>query len=112
MVGDQHFVCRIESQHSMRAMVDWRRYDILHTPHCSMDAPDHIRFRIQKLMSELGINFGALDFIVTPSDEWVFLEVNPVGQWLWIEDLTGMKISDAIAQWLLSHHVFSEEVIK
>jgi hypothetical protein len=31
------------------------------------------------------------------------LEINSNGQWLWIEELTGMKISDAIAQLLIAH---------
>jgi len=30
---------------------------------------------------------------VTPENEYVFLELNPSGQWLWIEDLTGLPIS-------------------
>ena len=34
----------------------------------------------------LGILFGAFDFIVTPEGEHVFLEVNPAGQFLWVEE--------------------------
>jgi D-alanine-D-alanine ligase-like ATP-grasp enzyme len=36
--------------------------------------------------------------IVTPSGEYVLLEVNPNGQWLWIEHITGAPIADAIAE--------------
>ena len=43
------------------------------------------------------LNFGCFDFIVTPAREYVFVECNPNGQWLWIETATGMKISDALA---------------
>jgi hypothetical protein len=32
-------------------------------------------------MSELGLLFGAFDFILTPSGDYVFLEVNPCGEW-------------------------------
>lgn len=31
-------------------------------------------------MRKLGIIFGCFDFIVTPDEEYVFLEVNPMGQ--------------------------------
>jgi glutathione synthase/RimK-type ligase-like ATP-grasp enzyme len=51
-------------------------------------------------MKRLGLEFGALDFIVTETGVWYFLEVNPSGQWLWIEDLTGLPIADSIAYWL------------
>lgn len=48
-------------------------------------------------MNNLGLRFGALDFLVRPSGEWVFLEINPNGQWAWIEDKTGLPIAAAIA---------------
>ncbi len=51
-------------------------------------------------MRSLGLAFGALDFIRTPEGEWVFLEVNPNGQWLWLDDMLSLGITDAIASWL------------
>ncbi|EKO3908843.1 hypothetical protein GTU35_001894 [Vibrio fluvialis] len=96
VVGDDHHVCQIQSQSSSKANVDWRRYDIPKTPHYKLTPPEHIKEKVNKLMTMLDLEFGALDFIVTPSDEWYFLEINTMGQWLWIEDLTGMKISDSI----------------
>jgi acetyl/propionyl-CoA carboxylase alpha subunit len=53
-------------------------------------------------MKIMQLEFGALDFIVDPEGNWWFLEVNPSGQWLWIETLTGLDISGEIAQWLIS----------
>ena len=51
-------------------------------------------------MQSLRLTFGAIDLIETPSGEYVFLEVNPNGQWLWIDDLLQLGISDAITDWL------------
>jgi D-alanine-D-alanine ligase-like ATP-grasp enzyme len=62
----------------------------------SISTPDHVRIAVVKLTSVLGLRFGALDFIVTPAGEWVFLEINPNGQWVWIDDVTPM-IANAIA---------------
>ena len=53
-----------------------------------------------RFLQLMHLNFGAFDFIVTPSGEYVFLECNPNGQWLWVELETGMKISEAIADFL------------
>jgi glutathione synthase/RimK-type ligase-like ATP-grasp enzyme len=100
VVGNQHLACKIDSQMSQRANIDWRRYDLKNTPHYAIDIPSEIVSKVSSLMKELNLNFGALDFIVDESDNWWFLEVNSSGQWLWIEDLSGLKISDAIAHWL------------
>ena len=101
VVGDTHLVCKIDSQKSITAKDDWRRYDIPNTPHHPISAPEEIRVKVSALMEKLGISYGALDFIITPSGDWIFLEINCMGQWLWIEDLTGLDISGAIANWLV-----------
>lgn len=103
VVGDSHFVCKIDSQKSDRTKYDWRRYDIPHTPHVQITAPETVRAQVTEMLSRLGLEFGAFDFIVTPENQWVFLEVNCMGQWLWIEQLAGLRISDAHADWLAGH---------
>lgn len=103
VVDKQHLVCRIESQASDKAKCDWRRYDISNTPHYKMIPPDDIAQKVDRLLEELGLVYGALDFIVTPNDKWVFLEINCMGQWLWIEQLTGLPISKAIVKWISEH---------
>lgn len=103
VVGDCHYVCCIDSQKSEYAKSDWRRYDIPHTPHFAIDAPVEIRHKVQNFMKRLDLEYGALDFIVTPDGRWVFLEINCMGQWLWIEQLTSLPISDGIVKWLKEH---------
>lgn len=103
VVGKEHFVCKIDSQKSKKANEDWRRYDISHTPHSVIEPPAEIKEKVNKFMQTLGIVYGALDFIVTPDNKWIFLEINCMGQFLWIEELTGLKISDAIVSWFKNH---------
>ncbi len=105
VVGNEHFVCKIDSQKSSKAKVDWRRYDLPQTPHYQIEPPEDIRGKVAQLMSELKLNYGALDFIVCPDGTWVFLEINSMGQFLWIEDLTGLKISEGIVNWLQNAHI-------
>lgn len=100
VVGQKHFACRINSQESEKTKIDWRRYDIPNTPHLILEIPSYIEERVRKLMILLKIEYGALDFIVTKNNDWFFLEVNSMGQFLWIEDLTGLPISNEIINWL------------
>jgi glutathione synthase/RimK-type ligase-like ATP-grasp enzyme len=47
------------------------------------------------------LNYGAIDIIVTPDGRHVFLEINPVGEFFWLERRPGLPVSDAIADVLL-----------
>lgn len=54
-------------------------------------------------MRQLGIVFGCFDFIITPDDEYIFLEVNEMGQFLWIEEiLPELKLLDKFCEFLVS----------
>ena len=101
VVGKQIFTAEIHSQLSPRTRDDWRRYDLQNTPHRVHDLPPAIAESCFNLLSHYQLNFGAIDMIVTPDDRYVFLELNPNGQWLWIEHLTHMPITAAIADMLI-----------
>lgn len=103
VVDGAHFACAIDSQSSLKAKIDWRRYDIPGTPHRRINIPDFIKNKVSLLMEYLNLKFGALDFIVDENNDWWFLEINSSGQWLWIEDLSGLDISGSIANWLNSN---------
>ena len=99
VVAKKIFACKIESQHlaSDEGKIDWRQgyeHGLRYEPY---DLPDDISQKCITFLEKMRLNFGAFDFIVTPSGEYVFLECNPNGQWLWIEMETGLKISEAIA---------------
>lgn len=95
VVDGEFFAVRIDAQ-SAAAAIDWRiDYDNL--SYCAISIPEPVRHRVLGLLDKLALRFAALDFIVTPGDEWVFLEVNPNGQWAWLQDATGQPIAAAIA---------------
>jgi ATP-grasp ribosomal peptide maturase len=87
--------------HSEAAALDWRsHYDAL--TYQVTEPPADVAQGVRDIMNRLGLRFGALDFLVTPSGEWYFLEINPNGQWAWIEQETGLPISAAIADALIT----------
>jgi MvdC family ATP-grasp ribosomal peptide maturase len=88
---------------------DWRRAAPGECRWQKAQLPTGVATKLQTLMSELGLVFGAVDLICTPSGEHVFLEVNPGGEWGMLERDLGLPISEAIAAALLenydhSHH--------
>jgi glutathione synthase/RimK-type ligase-like ATP-grasp enzyme len=66
----------------------------------AFDLPDVIARKLRALMDRLGLIYGAIDMRVTPEGEYYFLEVNTAGEFLFVEDRTGLPISHAVAQWL------------
>ena len=96
VVGSRIFSAKINSQSEARTSTDWRRapfdvsYDVI-------DLPSDIEETIHAFMTSFRIVYGAFDFIVTPEGRYVFLEVNPAGQYMWIESATGLEITSALA---------------
>lgn len=101
VVGKQVFATEIHSQQSQRTKDDWRRYDLENTPHKEHVLPSEIESACLNLTRHYSLAFAAIDIIVTPKGKYVFLEINPNGQWLLLEKLTGQPISEALAQMLV-----------
>lgn len=100
IVKDKVFSCAIYSQDSPRTLHDWRKYDFSRVKHEPYKLPIEVESRLLELMRRWGLYFGAIDMILTPDNEYVFLEINPNGQWGWIEALTRMPITKSLAELL------------
>ena len=98
VVEDQAFSCAIHSQDVPEAKVDWRKGDPALLRHTVWNLPPEVETRCVELVRVLGLRFGAIDLILTPNGEYVLLEINPNGQWVWIEQRTGLPISDRLVQ--------------
>ncbi|NEO81026.1 MvdC family ATP-grasp ribosomal peptide maturase [Moorena sp. SIO4G3] len=96
------FVGALDSSIYEKSTVDWRRPNTDVGVWQHHELPDEIVARIKALMDNFGLLYGALDFIVTPSGDYVFLEVNPGGEWGMLERDLELPISNAIAEALIS----------
>ena len=100
VVGDEVFAAEILSQGRESSKVDWRATDDPNLKHRTHDLPKTLAHCCRRLVSHLGLSFGAIDFALKPGGIYVFFEINPNGEWLWLEDRLGLPISDRIAAWL------------
>ncbi|MCA1622070.1 MAG: MvdD family ATP-grasp ribosomal peptide maturase [Acidobacteria bacterium] len=101
VVGRRVFTASIDSQSSARAAHDWRRDGVgLVDEWLPYTLPPEVEGGLLALMDYFGLNYGAADFILTPDDRHVFLEVNPSGEFFWL-DGPELPISSALADVLL-----------
>ncbi|WP_440977704.1 hypothetical protein [Sedimentibacter sp. LTW-03] len=96
IVNETVFPIKIESEN----ILDWRKgYDSNY--YSVIDVPDYVLKKSIKMMEDFNLKFGAFDYIVNDKNEWVFLEVNPNGQWQWLEKELNLNISNEIVQYLI-----------
>lgn len=100
VVGQRVLAAEIGSQESRATRYDWRHYDDDSVPYRAYRLPPGVEAQCVDLLAALNLSFGAIDLVRTPDDEFVFLEINPNGQWAWIEEAAGLPIAETIARWL------------
>ena len=93
--GHAVLAAEIHSQSSEISRHDWRRYDLEHTPYLPHTLPAEVQVKCIKLLQAFGLFYGAIDLICTADGTYVFLEINPFGQWAWVQDLCGLPIAEA-----------------
>src|SRR5215471_5854560 len=105
LIGDLGFTASIDSQEYERSRVDWRRDAVARLgawrPY---KLPNEIQTKLQALLDRFGLQYGAFDLILTPDGRYVFLELNPSGEFFWLDRFAQLPISNAIADVLLGKH--------
>ena len=101
VIGEDIYPVKIYSQTNENTIIDWRK-DQLNLEYELVSLDPEFEESLRNLHNNFNLIYGAYDFIVTPEGEHVFLEVNPVGQWLWLEEELGLDISQSIADLLSS----------
>jgi hypothetical protein len=93
-IGSKCFVADIKGDCSL---VDWRDPDVsVCYSEASLSAD--VQAMCYAMLEKLGLKYGAFDFVRAPDGELVFLEINPTGEWAWLEDRLGFPMRDAFIQ--------------
>jgi glutathione synthase/RimK-type ligase-like ATP-grasp enzyme len=101
VVGERVFAAAIDSSASTAARLDFRRaYEDL-SYHVA-ELPEWLSDACVRLVQEFGLVYGALDIIQAHDGSYVFLELNPNGQWAWIQEATGLDIRGALIDQLVA----------
>lgn len=98
------YAMAIFSQNDEQTKIDFRNYNIDRPNRCiPYSLPEDIRRSIINFMEAVDMNCGSIDMIVTPQGDYVFLEVNPIGQYQWLERNCNYPISKNIAKKLAEY---------
>ncbi|MBW8201844.1 MvdC/MvdD family ATP grasp protein [Flagellimonas abyssi] len=95
VVGNKIFSTLIDSQSNDSTKTDWRKGE-KPLNHQKINLPKQVENKCISLLRKLNLRYGAIDFILDKSGNYIFLEINPNGQWAWIENQTGYPISKEI----------------
>lgn len=84
VIGDEVFVAEIDSQAREETRIDWRDYSVDIT-YRKATLPLEIEERCLKFVRSYNLNYSAIDLILTPDGRYVFLENNPNGQFVFVQ---------------------------
>ena len=77
----------------------------MNAPYQPHTLPEEVQTLLLALMARMGLEYGAIDLRLTAEGRYVFLEINPAGQFLYIERETGQKIAAALAAHLVGNAI-------
>lgn len=103
VVGNQIFSVEIDSQSTDKGRHDLHRCRLVDLPKKVIELNKSDQDKCIKLIDSLGLRYGAIDLVRDRSGRLIFLEINATGDWLWIEQHTGLPITESIADLLKNY---------
>lgn len=101
VVGRRAFAVEIHSQDEPQGALDWRRNQVPRMKHVPHELPQEVEHACLAMMDRFDLQYAAIDLILDRDGAYVFLEINPSGQFGWIEDFTGLPIFASLADLLV-----------
>jgi len=101
VVGNQVLSAQINSQVYEDTKIDWRNGDNIRLKYSSIELPIALKQKCLELTKRLSLNYGAIDFVLDENGEFIFLEINPNGQWGWVDKRLNLGIGNAIVDLLM-----------
>jgi hypothetical protein len=92
VIGGRVFAASVDSQSIPAARHDVRAagHQAGYVPY---DLPEDVRRALLEMVRGLGLRFCSADLVLTPDGRHVFLDLNPNGQWLWLELEAGLLLT-------------------
>jgi glutathione synthase/RimK-type ligase-like ATP-grasp enzyme len=103
-MGNTIFAIKLDSQKNKETL-DWRLECDGSLPCSLFSMPKNELSKVKNFIKESGLMYGSIDMIVDVFGNYVFLEVNETGQFLWIEELLpDVPLLDCFSEFLSSQN--------
>lgn len=96
-VDGSFFAGKINAENSIKGSTDWRAANDIFPKWEIYSLPEEISNSLTTMMKKMNLFFGAIDMIRNKSGEYVFLEVNPQGEWGMLQRDLDYPIGETIA---------------
>lgn len=111
-VDGDFFTGKINTEKSVQGSIDWRVATDIRPSWEEYALPLEIKESIKKMMKRMNLFFGALDMIRQKNGDYIFLEINPQGEWGMLQRDLGLPIGETIAERIVSQIIKKEIEIK
>lgn len=94
VVEDELIAVKIFQKNNAQIDIDWRRlkeelqYEVI-------ELPEQVRQLCFQLLKEFNLKFGGIDLVIH-NGEYYFIEINPTGEWSWLQQNTGFRYDKLI----------------
>ena len=75
-----------------RQRCDIRRNNMIDVQYSSIQLPNHVAVALRNMVDSYQLRFAAIDMAISTDGTWVFFEINPNGQWAWLDLYAGASI--------------------
>lgn len=100
VVNETVFTVVVYSQEKSRTSEDWRVDNCQNVKYEIINIPKEIETKCLKIVRHFGLNFSSMDIIVSEDGKYYFLDLNPNGQWGWLDEKLNLGISQKILEFL------------
>ena len=104
--GDRHIRVNVFGDRVVAALITTDRLDWRYPLDCRAepyDVPDSLADQLRRVLELVGLRMGVFDLKLL-DDRFVWLEVNPQGQFLWLEGLCGLNLTEAFVDFLCEEY--------
>ena len=77
---------------------DIRRDNMSGVTYSKIELPEDVRTGIVRMMAHYALRFAAIDMAVSAEGQWCFFEINPNGQWAWLDTDAGTNIAESFVR--------------
>jgi hypothetical protein len=76
--------------------LDIRRNQMSDVSYAAISVPADVGTALRRYVASYGLRFAALDMAIDDAGQWVFFELNPNGQWAWLDQSGASDIAGSL----------------